>query len=178
MKTIPLATSALSLAVLLAGLHVGGAAAGAGEETNPRAQWQREAGAAVNDAMAKSAPRSMARSQRLNGTVVVTALVASDGRVLDAAITEKARRSRSALNRAARDCIEKLERLPALDGVFAGEQRRIRIHLVYAENKKQMEREMKRAQERIVNVRRIAQKAAPGDGLARPRVIDLIGTPK
>lgn len=131
-------------------------------------RWKERASTRVSETM--SYPRLIGRRDLPAGHTVVEAEIDRDGRVLSAELVEGS--GRPEFDRASRDFTERLTRLPALPDSIAGETVKLRMHLVYADNERELARHLKT----VVRTRQLAD-AGRRDGSAQdaPLQIELFG---
>jgi len=165
MKTLSWLTASCAGAFLLATAHAA-AADGLPNGGMTLDAWKSKASAVVNETMVD--PRFFGREAPRSGRLVVTAQVARDGRILQAEITRSHRNL--PLKRATRTFIDKLDRLPPLEGVIQEKRAVVHMHLLYASNKD----ELAQMRNEVVTLRRIAHQDAKGETLAEAPVIDIL----
>lgn len=156
-----------AIAVALAALMTAGtASAGEAGKNEELGRWKERASDRVSQTMVY--PRLIGRRNLPAGHNVVEAEIDRDGRVLSAELVEGS--GRSEFDRASQDFTSRLYKLPALPESIAGETVKVRMHLVYADN----EREVARYLKGFVRTRQLAD-AGRDDAEDAQRPFELFG---
>lgn len=150
-------------AILFAGLAP---AAQAGDDPELEI-WKERASTRIGQAM--TYPRLLGRRDLPAGHNIVEAKVDRSGRILSASLVESS--GRSEFDRASIDFTERLTRLPALPESIRGEKVKVRMHLIYADN----ERELKNYMGTIVRTRQLAAANKTMAANDEDTVFDLFG---
>jgi len=163
--------SSILVAVLLAG---GAAHAGEDKGYAPAdlAKWKREAGEIVSETMRY--PTVIGRKELRDDHTLVTAVIDRDGSIVRTELTERS--GNRYFDRASRNFLRSLDRLPPLPESVESDGAVVRIHLLYAGSADGL----RLLQRRIVRTQQIAHTDSPVDGndlltASDKVVIDILG---
>lgn len=136
------------------------------------AKWKQEASAIVSETMRY--PTVLGRRELRDDHTLVTAVIDRDGQIMRTELTEPS--GNHHFDRASRDFLRHLGKLPALPDSIETDGAVVRMHLLYAGSADGL----RQLQRQVVRMQRIAETDPAGDGTdlltaTDKAVIDLIG---